>query len=151
MKTCAAALMATLLCVAAWASDERPNFTGVWKRGISTNNVVENIEHHDPDLKIAFKSQFIGGSLSGGTSGSESYTADGVERASKSANGRETWTTVNWQGPSLVILRVTKDGYRVTVTRRTWTLSEDGLTLTKSSRTINMDGVTENTEVFLKQ
>jgi len=151
MKTCAAALMATLFCVAAMASDEKPNFTGVWKLGEGASTTVDNIEHQDPNLKIAFKSQFTAGSMAGGFSGTESYTTDGVERTSKTGSGRESWATVNWHGPSLALLRVVKDGYRVTVTRETWTLSQDGHTLTKNRRTIDMDGVTENSQVFRKQ
>jgi hypothetical protein len=151
MKTCTVVLMAGFVCVAAMASDEKPDFTGVWNRGGGASTTVNNIEHQDPDLKIAFKSQFTAGSLSGGLSGTESYTADGVERTSKAGNGRESWTTVNWRGPSLVILRVVKDGYHVTVTRETWMLSQDGRLLTKNRRTINMDGVTENTQVFQRQ
>jgi hypothetical protein len=151
MRTCAAALMATLFCVAALASEEKPNFTGVWKLGEGSSTLVDNIEHQYPELKIAFKSQYTAGSILGGLSGTESYTTDGVERTTKASNGRESWTTVNWQGPSLVILRVVKEGYHVTVTRETWTLSQDGGTLTKNRRTINMDGVTENTQVFQKQ
>lgn len=151
MRTCAVILMVGLLCVAAVASDDKPNFTGVWKRGEATNSVQDTIEHQDPNLKVTFKTHFSGGRFSGGMSGELSYTADGVERTSKSTNGRESWTTVNWQGPSMVILRVVKDSYHVTVTRETWTLSADGRTLTKYKRTIDMDGVTENTQVFQKQ
>jgi len=133
------------------ASDEKPNFTGVWKRGQGASTAVDNIEHQDSDLKIAFTSQFTAGSMGGGLSGTVSYSTDGVERTGKTSTGRQSWTTVNWQGPSLVILQVVKDGYRVTVTRETWTLSQDGRTLTKDRRTIDMDGVTENTQVFQKQ
>lgn len=151
MKACAAVLTATLFGAAALASDERPNLTGVWKHAESSSTTMNNIEHQDPNLKVTFTTQFSLRTLSGGGSGAESYTIDGVERTSKASNGRESWTTVYWQGPTLVILRVVKDGYRVTVTRETWTLSPDGLTLTKSRRTINMDGVTENAQVFHKQ
>jgi hypothetical protein len=150
VKVGAAFLIITLFA-AVPAFGENPNFTGVWKRGGTGNVTTYSIDHQDPSLKIAFRSEFTGGPLSGGSSGSESYTVDGVEKAGKAANGREIWTTANWQGPSLVILRVVKDGYRVTVTREAWSLSEDGRTLTRSRRTINMDGVAENAEAFQKQ
>ena len=103
------------------------------------------------ELKIASKSEASGGSLEGGFSTTVSYTADGMERADKNNAGRETWTTVNWQGASLVVLRVMKDGYRVTVIRSAWTLSADGRTLITQQRVISMDGVTESKSELLKQ
>jgi hypothetical protein len=56
-----------------------------------------------------------------------------------------------WQGRSMVILRVVKDSYHVTVTREVWTTSEDRQTLSKNVRTIDMDGFRETTEVFTRQ
>jgi hypothetical protein len=105
--------MAVLFCVAAMASHEKPSFTGVWKHGESGRTASYEIEHQDPNLRITFKSEFSVGSLVGGVSAAESYTTDGVERANKTSNGWESWTSVNWRGPSLVIFRVVKDGYRV--------------------------------------
>jgi hypothetical protein len=107
------------------------------------------IEHQDPKLEVnsTSTSYVLGGSFGGGAA---SYTTDGVEKAIKDS-GTEWWTTVNWQGSALVFQRVAKSGYRVTVTREAWTLSDDGRTLTKNRRTINMDGVTENTQVYQKQ
>ena len=123
----------------------------MWQRGDGSSTTIENVEHQDPSLKIAFKSHFTAGTLSGGMSGDVSYTIDGVEKTSKAASGTESWTSVYWQGASLVIAKVVKDGYRVTVTRETWTLSADGRTLTKNKGTINMDGVTESSQAFQKQ
>ena len=151
MKTCAVVLMGVLFCFAAMASDEKPNFSGVWTRSGTGSTTVSTVEHHDPNLNIAFRSSFTGGAIGVGAGGSESYTVDGVEEAGTTGNGRVRWTVVNWQGPSLVFLRVVKDGYHVTVNREAWTLSGDGRTLTKKFRTISMDGVTEDTQVFQKQ
>ena len=50
-----------------------------------------------------------------------------------------------------MILRVVKDSYHVTVTREIWTTSEDGQTLSKNVRAIDMDGVRESAEVFTRQ
>ena len=151
MRTSAVVLAATLCCIAAVAADNRPNFTGVWKHSDGASWVVVTIDHQEPNLRIAYESRFSAGTLSGGLSGAGNYIADGVERAGDGNNRRASWTTVNWQGPALVILRVTRDGYRVVVTREAWTLSGDGRTLTKDKRTIDMDDVTESSQVFRKQ
>src|ERR1035437_5822206 len=146
--------MGVLFCFAAMASDEKPSFSGVWTRSGTGSTTVSTVEHHDPDLKVTFRSSFIGGAIGVGSGGVESYTTGGVEKVSTADNGRVSlvrWITVNWQGPSLVFLRVVKEGYHVTVNREAWTLSEDGRTLTKKFRTINMDAVTEDTQVFQKQ
>jgi hypothetical protein len=83
--------------------------------------------------------------------GTSEYTIDGEEKASSGANGRQVWTTIGWEGPALFFLKIVKDGYRVTVSRETWTLSDDGNTLTKTTRVIDMDGVTESTRTFERQ
>ena len=69
----------------------------------------------------------------------------------KADTGRQRWLTVYWQGRALVILRVVKDSYHVTVTREIWTTSEDGQTLSKNVRAIDMDGARESAEVFTRQ
>lgn len=151
MKTRALSFMAVLACLAAAASEERPNLSGVWKHSSRDSSVQYTIEQQDAHVTIAVKSHFTAGTLGGGFIGTETYTVDGIERNSKSDKGRETWITANWQGSALVILRVTKVGYRVTVTRDAWTLSADGQMLNRNRRTVDMDGVTETTEVFEKQ
>jgi hypothetical protein len=151
VKTCAVFLTGVLSCFAAMASDEKPNFSGVWTSSEAGCKRVSTIEHHDPDLKVTDDFRCTGGSIGVGGGGSDSYTVDGVEKTSTADNGRISWTSVNWQGSSLVLLRVVKDGYHVTVNREAWTLSQDGRTLTMKFRTVNMDGVTEYTRVFQKQ
>jgi hypothetical protein len=72
------------------------------------------------------------------------YVTDSTEQTSKNTNRRKRWTSVYSQGSALVFLLVQQDGYRVVITRETWALSDEATTLTKTSRVINMDGVTES-------
>jgi hypothetical protein len=150
MRACAA-LIPGILLAAGVAFSQHPNLTGGWQRGDARNAQVYSIDQQDSVLNVAFKSEYEAGSLVGGLSWSESYRIDGLEKHDNAANGRETWTTVNWQGASLVVLRVAKAGYKVTVTRDTWSLSADGQTLTRTRRTIDMDGVAENVESFQRR
>jgi hypothetical protein len=83
--------------------------------------------------------------------GDSTYVIDGVEHASKADNGVQFWRTNSWEGSTLVFLTVRKDGYHVVVTREVWSLSDDGNTLIKAKRVIDMDGVTESTQTFVRQ
>lgn len=118
---------------------------------------IDRIQHQDPYLKTAFDSRDV---ATGGSSlqrplasivGEEEYRTDGYEQVDNNANGRQRWRTVSWQGSALVFLTVQKDGYHVSVTRESWTLSDAGKTLTRTTRNINMDGVTEKAVTFQKE
>ena len=83
-------------------------------------------------------------------SGPATYVIEGAEGTRKNEKA-EGWTSVYWQESSLIIQSVRKEGYRVTVTREMYTLSDGGNTLTKVRRAVNMDGVTETTTVLHRQ
>ncbi len=146
------------LLVAAACAEERPNFTGTWKQvGALDRTHIDKIEHQDPSLKVVTT---IRETPTGPSSLQRplvslfhemTHRTDGTEEASKSQQGRERWTTVYWQGPALVFQTVDKKDCHVTVTRVTWTLSEDGKTLTKAQRVIRPDGLAEQKFVFEKQ
>lgn len=138
----------SFVAAVAWAQD--PSLTGNWTRGDRSNGVTCKIDQQGADVTFHVVSHFSNSRLSGGMNDSETYTADGVERERKANNGRQIWLTTYWQGRSLVISRLSKDGYHVVATRETWTVSDDGLTLTKTMRRIDMDGVTESTEEFAR-
>ena len=147
----------TLLCVVA-VFGQKPDFTGTWKEISGPERVrVEKIHHQDPDLKVSFEARDVptdNSSLRGplaGLMGENEYRTDGIEQADRSANGRQRWRTVDWQGSALVFLTVARDGYRVTVTRESWTLSDSGERLNKTIRIVDMDGVTERNVTFQRQ
>jgi hypothetical protein len=147
-----------VLFFSAAAFAQHPDFTGTWKEaGLPERLTIERIEHRDPDLRVAFQSReepvrptTLQRPLAS-MSGSNEYSVDGVEHADMSPSGRQRWRTVGWQGPELVFLTVARDGYKVTVTREAWALSDGGHTLTKYTRVVNMDGVAERTAVFERQ
>jgi len=150
MRICVPALAGIFSCVAV-ALGQNADLIGTWTRTQTDGSVICKIEQTDASISFNLKTHFQAGWLSGGTNGTESYTPDGVERETKADSGRQRWLTVNWQGRSLIILRVVKDSYHVTVTREVWTTSEDRQTLFKNVRAIDMDGVRETAEVFTRQ
>jgi len=139
-------VVAGIVSCAAWAQD--PSLTGNWTRGDRTDTATCKIEQQDGNVTFHIEKHFSNSRLSGGMSDTETYATDGVERERKAGNGRENWFAAYWQAHSLVITRLSKDGYHVVATRETWTVSDDGLTLTKTTRRVDMDGVTESTEQF---
>ncbi len=147
------ALVVAGLMVTSALAQPKPDFSGTWKTaGSSEQNFhVEKIAHQDPNLSVHVQTRFVNSRLSGGMSDDLTYVIDGVERATKNDNGVQVWRTNSWEGSKLVFLTVRKDGYHVVVTREVWSLSEDGGTLTKAKRVVDMDGVTESTQTFVKQ
>jgi hypothetical protein len=134
------------------SAQERPNFTGTWQEDTGSPASVNNetIVQQGPEMKIATRGSSNYGSIGVGRSDDRSFRTDGTELYS--ATGRlESWVTVNWQGGTLVFLRVLRDGLRVTVRRESWTLSDDGNTLTKLRRTIDPEGVSNEKVVFHRQ
>jgi hypothetical protein len=146
-------VLALLSVVSAFG--QKPDFSGTWKQIDHSGWVrIDKIEHKDPYLKVATDARSAPGSnarLNSGLMGTNEYSITGEENSDNDANGRQCWTTVGWQGSDLVFLKIVKDGYHVTVTRETWMLSDDGNTLTRTTRVINMDGVTNSTLTFERQ
>jgi len=146
----------TVLCVVSAFGRQKPNFTGTWKQVGDSNWVeIDKIEHQDSHLKVTEARDTIATALPRvplvRMHGEHEYRTDGDEHAENGNNGRQWWTTAYWQGSALVFQSVVKDGYRVTVTRESWTLSDTGETLTKTRRIVNMDGVTQKTLTFRRQ
>jgi hypothetical protein len=145
-----AILPIVVLSVVSASAQERPDFTGTWQQdtGSPTSVNVETIVLNGPEIKI--DSRGSEGPFGSWWSLDRSYRIDGTERY-RATGRRESWVTVNWQGVVLVFQWVIRDGLRVTVTRETWSLSDDGKTLTKLKRTISPEKVDDQKSVFRRQ
>jgi hypothetical protein len=140
------------------ADAQKPDFTGTWKQtGLSERTRIDRIDHHEPDLKVFMDSRdtptrptSLQRPLAMLT-GEFQYRTDGTEHLDGNPGGRQRWRTVTWAESDLVFMTVVKDGYHVTVTREVWTLSDGGRMLTRTTRSVNMDGVIEKTATFEKQ
>jgi hypothetical protein len=143
------ALWLILASAALTFGQQRPNFTGTWKQvDVRDGERTNRIEHNDPTIKVMMATRGVAFALGG----EDQYRTDASEEVrTNTATGRQTWRTVYWQGSELIFQTIAKEGYRVSITRESWRLSEDGRTLTKARRTINMDGVHEETQTFQKQ
>ncbi|MEI9972558.1 MAG: hypothetical protein WDO73_11170 [Ignavibacteriota bacterium] len=147
------ALIVAGLMVTSALAQPKPDFSGTWKTAESSdqNSHIERIVHQNPNLSLNSQIRFVNSRLSGGSSDNFTYVIDGVERPSTAGNGAQFWRTNSWEGSTLVFLTVRKDGYHVVVTREVWSLSDDGNTLNKAKRVVDMDGVTESIQTFVRQ
>jgi hypothetical protein len=149
-------VLALLLAVAACAQSH-PNITGTWKqddarstvRPGSTLKYSNKIDHQDPKLS---KTTIADYGDREPTPYTQSYTTDGTPVKSSDREGDQITTTVKWEGSTLVFETGEKDKVGSLFTRETWTLSEDGKTLTKKiHRTGGRGGDSDQTFVLVKQ
>ncbi|MBS1856006.1 MAG: hypothetical protein JST11_11620 [Acidobacteria bacterium] len=158
MRSSFSALGLSVMFILSATGQHRPNLSGTWNETSNRyRDYIEKIVHRDSDLTIETTMREKPGPpttlqrpIASLHSGPSTYVIEGAEWAGKNEKA-EGWTSVYWQESSLIIQSVRKEGYRVTVTREMYTLSDAGDTLTKVRRVVNMDGVTETTTVLHRQ
>jgi len=120
--------------VASWTIETQgqPNFSGVWKQNMakssktSLQSYTQKIEHAGNVLKIT--------TITGGPRGESSFDKPyeiGKETKSSDKEGDQFTSVVTWEGQTLVFLTSEQEESGTIDTRETWTLSDDGRTLTK--------------------
>lgn len=145
-----------LVFAATLAAQSRPEFTGLWKQDNSRSTVrpgstlqySNKIEHHDPRLVLT---TILAGGDRPESTFSRTYSTDGKPVASSDREGDRFTTTVKWEGRTLVFETVEKETNATLTTRETWTLSEDGKTLTKKRHMTGPRGDSDQTYVLVKQ
>ena len=155
MRSSFSLLGLSVMFILSATGQQRPNFSGTWEETSSRyREYIEKFVHQDPNLTIETTMREKPGPpttlqrpMASLHSGPATYVIEGAERTGKDEKA-EGWTSVYWQESSLIIQAVRKEGYRVTVTREMYTLSNDGDTLTKVRRVVNMDDVTETTTIL---
>jgi hypothetical protein len=137
------------------AAQNKTNFSGTWKLNTSKSDFgmipgpdsrTDVIDHKDPSLKVSVTAE----GAQGKQQYTVNYTTDGKE-AVNSLPGREMKSILSWQGKSLVVdTKLKFQGNDVTV-KSTWTLSDDGKTLTQNAHLASAMGETDQKLVFEKQ
>ncbi len=149
-------LALALLLAAATVAQTKPNFTGAWMqdnsrstlRPGSTLKYSNRIDHQDPKLSVT---TILDYGNRPATSYARTYTTDGKPAVSQDREGDQFTTTVKWEGNILVFETGEKEKSGTITTRETWSLSEDGKTLTKKRHTSGPRGNTDQTYVLVKQ
>lgn len=134
-----------------------PNLSGTWKLNISKSNFgqipppasqTDAIEDSEPSVKIAEDQK---GGMMGDMNLTTTISTDGKETTSAGMGGAEVKSTAHWDGRSLVVNSKTNfQGSDVTI-KDTYTLSEDGKTLTEVAHIESSMGNFDTTSVYDKQ
>ncbi len=153
-KVIVAALAAVALA-ASLAAQSKPDFSGTWKLNVGksdygvlppSNSRTDVIDHKDPALKVSVSDD--------GAQGQQNYTlaltTDGKE-ALNHPGGLDMKNVATWQGNNLVVnTKLQFQGNDVSI-KSTWTLSDDGKTLTQSAHLESPMGETDQKFIFEKQ
>ncbi len=143
------AVPATLLLAA-----DKPDYSGHWVVDLSKSDfgmmpppekMERDIEHKDPEIKIKTLQKGQRGEM---TSESK-YTTDGKE-ATIQVRGREAKVKANWNGSKLVVMTKTDFQGQEISQKETWSLSEDGKTLTINNEINSPMGEMVAKSVFTK-
>ncbi len=149
-------LVLALLITCVAGAQSRPNFTGTWKQDDSRSTVrpgstlkySNKIDHQDPKLS---KTTIMDYGDRAPTTYTQTYLTDGTPNKSSDREGDTITTTVKWEGTTLVFETGEKEKAGSLFTRETWTLSEDGGTLTKKIHRTGGRGDSDQTYVLVKQ
>jgi hypothetical protein len=134
-------LLAAAIAAAVWLSAadiSRPNFSGTWKMNAAKSSFGQlprpleyerHIDHKEPVIQMTVRQA--------GPTGEQSVEAmlrtDGQATTNKYRTG-EAKTTAEWAGRELELTTTRSMEGGDAVTRETWSLSEDGKTLTSITR-----------------
>ena len=152
------AVTATLI-VASFAAltfaQSKPNFSGTWKLNTAKSDFgmlpgpesqTNVIVHADPAVKVDVASE----NAQGKQNFTLNYTTDSKEAVNK-MGPREVKSVAAWEGNALVLnSKMTFNDQDVAI-KATWTLSEDGKTLTQNIHLAAAMGETDQKQVFEKQ
>ena len=124
-----------LALLAGWLLAAAPNFSGTWKLDVAKSDwgqfpppdsATLLIEHKDPALKVS--AEQVGGMGAG--KADYAYTTDGKE-CTNTVRGTERKSKVTWKGELLSLAhKFSVQGADIT-SNDTWTLSDDGKTMTQ--------------------
>lgn len=148
-------VIALVASVASLSAQSKPNFSGTWKLNVEksdfgvlppSNARTDVVDHQDPNLKISVSDD--------GAQGQQNYTlvmtTDGKEALNK-PGGLEMKSVATWNANNLVVnTKLQFQGSDVAI-KTSWTLSDDGKTLTENAHLESPMGETDQKMVFEKQ
>ena len=152
-RICIALFVAALFNVAAFA--QKPNFSGTWKLNVGKSDFgplpapesrTDIIEHSDPNLKDVVSAQ----GAQGKQDFTANYTTDGKEVTNK-MGPREVKSTANWEGNNLVVNSKTSFNDNDITIKSSWSISDDGKTLTQNVHFTSPMGEADQKMVYEKQ
>ncbi|MEO8029073.1 MAG: hypothetical protein ABI823_21510 [Bryobacteraceae bacterium] len=147
--------LAATVAFAALSAVAAPNLSGEWKLNAAKSDfgpvpapdkMIRKIMHADPSLKMTTMQSGAQGEVTSELA----YTTDGKETVNKSARG-EVKGTAKWSGENLIIDSKREfQGAEITQ-HETWSLGDDGKTLTVLNKITAPQGEFDLKMVFEKQ
>lgn len=150
-------VLAIAACAATLSAQRKPNFSGTWKLNSSKSDFgvipgpdtrTDKIEQTDSAIKEDVDAK-------GGPQGDQAYTLtfalDGSETTASVAPGIDVKNTAKWDGGGLATdSKLSVQGQEIGI-KSTWTLSDDGKTLTMAGHVSSGLGDFDQKLVFDKQ
>ena len=142
------------LCAALVGAQTRPDLSGTWKQNMEKSatksswlkSYVNKIETQQANLKVTTTMVSDRGERT-----FDRTFVIGKENNNKDQDGDEYATNVKWDGNALVFETVEKEHDATLTTKETWTLSDDGKTLTKTIHRSGPRGDSDQKYVLEKQ
>jgi hypothetical protein len=137
----------------------KPNFTGDWKLNVEKSNfgpmpgpdkMTMKVDHKEPELSVHTAQSGAQGDMENDVK----YTTDGKETKNtlNTPGGQvDAKSTAVWEGDSLLITTKVEANGQEIVIKSTYTLSEDGKTMTNVAKIATPQGELEMTYVMNKQ
>ena len=152
-----AALAAVCVAQSTTAGQAKPNFAGTWKLNLAKSDLGQMVPISETDTITqtadVFKIEVVSVSERGNRDSTYSAKLDGTDTPNEApANTpfRILSTKAEWHGSSLVITQTTSFQDSKGTLQSTYTLSDDGKTLTKATHVVFDQGAFDSKSVYDK-
>lgn len=153
---CVVALLLVLPALASARAQGQQTFTGTWTRiepPLSSDTThVEKIDHAEPVVRVSVRKSGSAGPMGGYVYDDErTYSIGGPPESRTDPEGRIRTRNVHRDDRTLVLVTTTREGANTETVRETWSLSEDGTTLTKARQITDWRGTRNERIVFQRR
>jgi hypothetical protein len=152
MKRSSIFAVVLILAASSALAVDAAKFSGTWKENLeksAKSNLTSYVNKIDATADTVTVKTTTNGPR--GERTSERVYAIGKEVTSKMSDGDDVITNAKWEGNALVIDSTVKEPDGAVVNKETWTLSDDGKTLTKKRHSHSAKGDRDEMYVLEKQ
>src|SRR3984893_4652144 len=155
MRKAIVAVLSVTAFATSVVAQSKPNFSGTWKLNVAKSEFgplpaptsrTDVIEHNDPNLKDGVTAD----TAQGKQEYTANYTTDGKEVTNK-MGPREVKSTAAWEGNNLVVNSKTSFNDNDITIKSSWSLSDDGKTLTQNVHFTSPMGEADQKMIYEKQ
>jgi hypothetical protein len=147
-------LLAGVIAPAGICASPNADFSGTWKQSnerstpARTGNVILHIDHRDPDMTV--ETTILRGSAAP-RHATQHYTTDGRTSQSTGADGDDFYTSVIWNGKTLVFSVEEHENGRIIHSQETWALVQNGAAIERlKDRNGTEDPAAKQTIIYVR-